>query len=145
MQRKRNRLLRADGKFRSKIGVSQRRARNILGSIDFRAGVLTLVHFTMPDDPAEHVYLNNACEVPQADPFRGDVVNSYNDGPKKNGQQLGAFYEIETLSPAKELKTNESLRHAHSTFHIQADAETLGKLAKEALGIDLDAVRKAFF
>ena len=94
-------LFRADGEFRSKIGTSQRRARNVLGSIDFQAGVLTLVQFTMPDDPAKELYLNNACEVPQAEPFRGDVVNSYNDGPRANGQRLGAFYEIETLSPAR--------------------------------------------
>ena len=56
---------------------------------------------------------------------------------------MGAFYEIESISPAKELKTGESLGHRHRTIHIQADMETLRKLAKEMLGVDLDAVRKA--
>ena len=39
-------LFRADGNYRSKIGISQRRARNVLGSIDFEAGVLTLVQLS---------------------------------------------------------------------------------------------------
>ena len=122
-------LFRADAKFRAKIGTSQHRARNVLGSIDFRSGVLTLVHFTMPDEPAKHDYLNNVWQLPQAQPYRGDVANAYNDGPNDLGSQLGAFYEIESVSPALVLKTGESLVHRHRTIHIQADAETLAKLA----------------
>ena len=136
-------LFRADGSFRAKIGISQRRARNVLGSIDFQAGVLTLVHFTMPDDPVQRDYLNNMWEMPQADPYTGDVANAYNDGPNDLGSQLGAFYEIESVSPASVLKTSESLVHCHRTVHIQADAETLRKLAKETLGVDLRMVREA--
>ena len=41
-------LFRADAKFRSKIGISQRRAKNVLGSIDFENGVLTLVSSPCP-------------------------------------------------------------------------------------------------
>ncbi len=136
-------LFRADAKYRSKIGTSQRRARNVVGSIDFDAGVLTLVHFTMPEDPAKHDYINNMWEVPQVHPFIGDVVNSYNDGPNELGKQLGAFYEIETISPAKTLKTGESLAHCHRTVHVRADAAALRALAREVLGVDLDAVRRA--
>ena len=106
--------------------------------------MLTLVSFAMPADPAEHDYLNNMWQVPQAQPYRGDVANAYNDGPNDLGKQMGAFYEIESISPAPVLKTGESLVHRHRTIHIQADAETLSKLAKEILGVDLDAVRKAF-
>jgi hypothetical protein len=39
-----------DGKFRSKIGVPQPRAKAVAGAIDLRQGVLTLVHVTMPTD-----------------------------------------------------------------------------------------------
>ncbi len=135
-------LFRADSNFRSKIGTSQRRARNVLGSIDFQGGVLTLVHFTMPDDPAKQNYMNNMWGVPQAKPYTGDVANAYNDGPNDLGKRMGAFYEIESVSPALTLKTGASLLHCHRTVHIQADAETLRELAKEILGVDLDAVRK---
>jgi hypothetical protein len=136
-------LFLADGQFRSKIGVSQRRARNVLGSIDFAAGVLTLVHFTMPEEPWRHDYLNNMWEMPQAKPYVGDVANAYNDGPNDLGKQLGAFYEIESISPAPLLKKDESFEHRHRTIHIQADATTLAKLAKEILGVDLAAVRRS--
>ena len=126
----------ADGKCRSKIGTSQRRARNLLGSIDFQHGVLTVVQFTMPQDPAKHLYVNNMWEVPQAEPYVGDVANSYNDGPNELGEQLGAFYEIESLSPAVPLKTGESLEHCHRTMHIQAGRATLEGLAKEIFNVD---------
>lgn len=135
-------LFRADHKFRSKIGISQQRARNVLGSIDFQANALTLVQFTMPDDPTKHNYLNNMWQLPQKEPFKGDVANAYNDGPNDLGKQLGAFYEIESISPAPVLKTNESLVHCHRTVHIQADEVTLAKLAKETLGVDLETVKR---
>ena len=45
-------LLLADTQWRSKIGVSQRRAAPIVGSIDFQQGILTLVTYNMPDEPA---------------------------------------------------------------------------------------------
>jgi hypothetical protein len=137
-------LFHADSHFRSKIGISQRRARNVLGSIDLQAGVLTLVQFTMPADPTKSDYLNNMWQVPQAKPYVGDVANAYNDGPNDLGSQLGAFYEIESISPALVLKTGESLVHRHRTVHIQADADTLAKLAQEVLGVDLEAVKRAF-
>jgi hypothetical protein len=139
-------LFTADGKYRAKIGTSQRRARNVLGSIDFASGVLTLVQLTMPDDPAAHAYMNNMWEVPQAEPYVGDVANSYNDGPPEPGKKgLGAFYEIESLSPAAALKPGQSCSHRHRTVHVQADSATLGKLAKDVLGVDLETVRQEMF
>ncbi|MEN6450933.1 MAG: DUF6786 family protein [Thermoguttaceae bacterium] len=134
-------LFRADANYRSKIGISQRRARNVLGSIDFEAGVLTLVQFSMPSDPTKHIYLNNMWGVPQADPYHGDVTNAYNDGPNDLGTRMGNFYEIETVSPAPVLKSGESLSHHHRTIHVQADAATLRSLAKQVLGVDLERVK----
>ncbi len=85
-------LFRGDSHWRSKIGVSQRRGKPIAGSIDFRAGVLTLVSFDLPDDPTAKLYMNNSWGEHQDHPYVGDVFNSYNDGPPGPGQaQLGAF------------------------------------------------------
>jgi hypothetical protein len=134
-------LFAADGNYRSKIGTSQRRARNVLGSIDFAGPLLTIVHFTMPEDPAQHNYMNNMWKTPLAEPYVGDVANSYNDGPSSSGEQLGAFYEIESLSPAEPLETGESLIHRHLTVHLQADLATLSKLSEEILGVSLETVR----
>ncbi len=135
-------LFAADGNYRSKIGTSQRRARNVLGSVDFAGGVLTVVQFTMPEDPAGHDYMNNMWEVPLAEPYVGDVANSYNDGPSSSGEQLGAFYEIESLSPAVALDTGESQMHRHRTVHVQADLPVLSTLAEAILGVGLETVRQ---
>ncbi len=135
----------ADGNCRSKIGASQQRAKNVLGSIDFDAGVLTLVHFSMPDRPAECFYMNNQWGVEQAAPYAGDVVNAYNDGPNESGEQLGTFYEIESLSPAEELSPGEWLEHSHRTIHVEAEPAALDAVARKALGVPLDAVRNAMF
>ncbi|MBN2577408.1 MAG: hypothetical protein JXB10_00260 [Pirellulales bacterium] len=131
-------LFRADGGCRSKIGVPQARAKDVLGSIDFKNRVLTLVNFNMPSDPTKAIYLDNAWVLPQKHPFVGDVVNSYNDGPEGFN---GGFYEIESLSPAKELNSGEGITHMSRTLHIQADLPVLEALAKEILGVDLNKVR----
>jgi len=138
-------LFLADSRYRSKIGTSQRRARNVLGSIDFQAEVLTLVNFTMPEDPTAHRYLNNLWELPQAEPYVGDVANAYNDGPNETGGQLGAFYEIESLSAAEELRTGESLEHRHRTVHVRAPMDVLDQLAQTVLGVSLEKVRQTMF
>jgi hypothetical protein len=136
-------LFRGDGKFRSKLGISQTRAVPFAGAIDFKSGVLTLVQFSVPADPAALLYVNNTWKLPQEKAYAGDVFNSYNDGPAKPGAKaMGGFYELETLSPTRPLVKGESLTHNHRTFHFQADADTLAKLAKATLGVDLDEARK---
>lgn len=136
-------LFSGDGEFRSKIGTSQKRAKDVLGSYDFESGTLTIVSFSMPEDPTQFDYMNNSWDLPQAEPYVGDVVNSYNDGPPAPGEKgLGAFYEVESLSPALALDQGESLTHRHRTFHFQGPPEALAALAKEILGVDLDQVKK---
>lgn len=136
-------LFRADGEYRAKIGTSQRRARNVLGSIDFTAGALTIVEFTMPDDPTGCDYMNNMWGFDAPEPYRGDVANAYNDGPPAPGVKgLGPFYEIESLSPAAALATGQSLAHCHRTLHIQADRAVLDEIARAVFGIGLDRIEK---
>jgi len=104
--------------------------------------VLTLVKFSMPSNPADHLYLCNHWGGPHAQPYVGDVMNSYNDGPAEEGKKgMGSFYELESLSPAVELKTGESISHKNVTVHVQADLGVLNKLAKDILGVDLKKVR----
>ncbi len=136
-------LLRADANWRSKIGTSQKRAKNVLGSIDFAQNVLTLAHFSMPEDPAKVDYMNNMWGLDQSQPYTGDVANAYNDGPSAPGKKgMGVFCEIESLSPALPLKTGQSLTHHHATIHIQADRETLARIARQTLGVELEQVRQ---
>ncbi len=139
-------LFRGDGRYRSKIGVTQKRVRPVAGAIDFRRGVLTLVQFSLPRQPEKHLYVNNLWHLPQKEPYVGDVFNSYNDGPTEPGaSSLGGFFELETLSRTRPLRTGESLTHVHRTFHIEGSPEQLSRITQAVLGVDLQTVRRAFF
>ncbi|MBX7165159.1 MAG: hypothetical protein K1X74_02305 [Pirellulales bacterium] len=138
-------LFKADAQFRSKIGISQARALPWIASLDLDAQVLTLVIFSVPADPTKHAYINNLWNLPQVNPYTGDVVNSYNDGPTEPGaESLGGFYELETLSPTRALKQGESLGHVHRTIHVQAEPALLDRiLAALPHGPDPEAVHRA--
>jgi hypothetical protein len=130
-----------DGLYRSKIGLSPRRARPVLGSYDATRGLLTLVTFDRPEGAVD--YVNSMWEI-QKEPFAGDVVNSYNDGPPAPGAKpLGPFYELETSSPAAALGPGDSLTHVHRTFHFQGEERDLDALAQRLLGVRLERVRTA--
>ena len=122
----------ADGKYRSKIGLSPKRAKSILGSYDATRQLLTLVQYNKPKGATN--YVNSMWEL-QDEPFNGDVVNSYNDGPPSPGAKpLGPFYELESSSPALELKPDESSTHIHRTIHMQGDKAAIQRLGKALLG-----------
>jgi hypothetical protein len=133
-------LFKCDGEYRSKIGISPARARRVLGSWDPDGQVLTIVQFNLPDGAARLPYVNSLWEI-QDQPYAGDAVNSYNDGPPPGGgKQLGPFYEIETSSPAAELEPGASITHTHRTYHFAGRREQLDDLARTILGVDLDEV-----
>ncbi len=131
-----------DGKYRSKIGLSPKRARNVLGSWDASRGVLTIVQFNKPEEASD--YVNSMWEI-QEEPFSGDVVNCYNDGVPAPGEKpLGPFYELETSSPALELGAGEEAVHSHRTFHFKGPREKVDAVAMMILGVGLDEAESAF-
>ena len=73
-----------DGKMRSKLGVAFERAVNVLGAWDSEHQCMTIAQFNLPTD-IDVGYTNNLWKVVE-EPYRGDVVNSYNDGPNENGR-----------------------------------------------------------
>lgn len=129
-------LLRADARYRSKIGVSPVRVVNRIGAMDFENNVLTIVQFDLPAGPAN--YVNSQWQKTQAEPFSGDVVNSYNHG----GTDGAHFYELETSSPAAFLEPGQSIVHTHRTFQFRGAAEALSRISAKALGVSLEAVRR---
>ena len=129
----------ADGQERGKLGVGPARARAALGSYTPSARLLTLVHYDKPAE-APNGYVNSAW-AQQKDPYGGDVVNAYNDGPTEPGKpSLGGFYEIETSSPAAALAPGQTMRHVHTTLHVVGDPATLEPLARTVLGVSLSDV-----
>ncbi len=135
-------FFKADGAFRSKIGVLPERSKGISGSYDWKAGVVTIVPFDQPSGLRD--YVNSMWEL-QEEPYRGDVINSYNDGPPSPGaRSLGPFYEIETSSPAALRPAGESLSHTHTTIHFVGSVSTLDPILQESLGVNASSIRHVF-
>ena len=130
-------LFKADASHRSKIGISPKRALPVAASYDAVNNVLTIAQFTLPQDTVG--YVNSLWKI-QDDPFSGDAVNSYNDGPI-DIKQMGRFYEIESSSPAAALAPGHSMQHVHRTIHLKGTKEDLDKVAMKILGIHIDAIR----
>ena len=126
-------FLNADANYRSKIGISPKRALPILASFDQVNEVLTIAQFSLPEFPAD--YVNSQWEM-QEKPFDGDVVNAYNDG-LIDGKQMGKFYELESSSPAATLNVGESMHHLHRTIHLKGNSNELNEITKTLLGIQL--------
>ena len=131
-----------DGKFRSKLGLPEGSARDVCGSYDYAKGVLTIIKYTLPED-GNAVYVNGQWG-PQEDPYSGDVINAYNDGPTEDGTVMGPFYEMETSSPAAALKPGETLSHIQTTMHFSGAEDDLDILAREIFGTSLKSLSGIF-
>ena len=91
----------------------------------------------------EKEYVNSLWEH-QEEPFKGDVLNSYNDGPLEDGSQMGPFYEIESSSPAAFLKLGESITHYHRVFHFIGEEADLDRITKQVLGVSINQITSVF-
>lgn len=129
----------ADGKYRSKIGVSPERALPTLGSYDAQNNCLTILICSL--DSFSTDYVNSSWEEEQDKPFAGDAINAYNDGPLADGGQLGPFYELESSSPAAALKAGEVKMHFQRTFHFEGEEEDLNPIAQKLLGVSLAEIQ----
>jgi hypothetical protein len=136
-----NIFFKADGKSRGKIGIPPLRATGVMGSYDSDNKILTLLICRLPDGRKD--YVNSSWQI-QENPFSGDALNSYNDGPLEDGSQMGPFYELETSSPAADLKPGESLSHVQYTLHLKGDVRNLDKVARKVLGVSLEEITSAF-
>ena len=135
-------FFRGDGQYRSKIGLSPSRASEIAGSYDAAGHVLTLVQYSRPAGATR--YVNSMWEI-QREPYKGDVINSYNDGPPAPGKApLGPFFELETSSPALGLAPAQQYTHVHRTFHFVGAEADLDRLARATIKVGLDAIVNVF-
>lgn len=130
-------LLRCDGKHRSKLGVAPEIAKPVAASFDFSKNILTMIVYEI-DSKGDYV---NAKWEQQQEPYKGDAVNAYNDGPLATGSQLGPFYELESSSPARALQPGETLQYKQVTCHFEGDFNSLNQLSEKLLGISLTDVK----
>lgn len=135
-------LFRADGQYHAKIGLPPSRALAAAGSYDAASHVLTIVQYTRPEGATR--YVNSMWEL-QREPYNGDVLNSYNDGPPAPGKPpLGPFCEIESSSPALDLAPGQHYTHVHRTIHLVGPEADLDRIARSVLKIPLADVTAAF-
>jgi hypothetical protein len=135
-------FFKADGEYRSKIGLLPENATPWLGSYDADHGVLTVVKYSKPEGVTD--YVNSLWEI-QKEPYKGDAINAYNDGPPSpDAKPMGPFYELETSSPAAALEPNESIRHIHSTFHFKGSTAQLDPVIKKLFGITTKEIVNVF-
>jgi len=128
----------ADGKYRSKIGLSQSRSRPVAGSYTASEKRLTIIRYSVPQAPQP--YVNSTWQV-QEQPYAGDLFNSYNHGTSTPGQLAEfRFYELESSSPGALLSPGETLRHEHQTYHFIGERPFLDAIAQQVLGVSLSVV-----
>ena len=134
-------FFKGDGNQRGKIGIPPQRALPVIGSYDAINKVLTVVKCEAPAGVTE--YVNSAWEM-QEFPYKGDAINSYNDGPLEDGSQMGPFYELETSSPALALKSGETATYKQSTIHFQGTEEELNSICQQIFNISLEEIKGVF-
>jgi hypothetical protein len=131
----------ADGNYRGKIGLIPEISGPWCGSYDPENNRLTLLWYHKPEGYNAYV---NSMWGEQDDPFKGDVVNAYNDGPLEDGSQLGPFYELESSSPAGKLKPGEQLTHLQRIYHIEGSKEKLDEITMNLFGIKTENIKRQF-
>ena len=138
-------FFKGDGKSRGKLGIPPRRATGLAGSWQADSGVLTLVRIAPAADQAAAgwPYVDSQWKE-DGDPYAGDVINAYNDGPAAPGAKpLGPFYELETSGPAMLLAPEASFTHAQTTVHLTGPRPALDAVARRTLGVGLAAIEAA--
>lgn len=127
-------LFRADGKARGKLGLSPLVAKPGAGSIDLENNTITLLLYEVVPQGR---YVNSKWEQ-QKEPFKGDAVNCYNDGPLADGSQMGPFYEVESSSDARPLQPGEALTYKQVTMHFEGNREALQALSYQLWQLPLE-------
>lgn len=91
---------------------------------DSKSHTLTIVKYNKSET---NNYVNLSWEI-RDQPFKGDVINSYNDGPPSLGAKpMGPICEI--------LKQH---------FTLRADEKSIDRLYKKILGVSVNQINDAF-
>ena len=136
-------FFKADGAYRSKIGVPPARSTGVVGSYDPQRKTLTLLRCEVPAAAASLPYVRSQW-MDHSAPYAGDLINAYNDGAPAPGEApLGPFHELETSSPALPLEPGMTLTHLQDTIHLEGDPKLLDPVARAVLGVSLEEITRA--
>lgn len=127
-------LFKADGKYRSKIGIPSQFAPSVYASYSKEKKRLSIVQYQKNTDS---LYFNSNATV-QENPYKGEAIPIYNHGTMDYSPTTEtSFYELESCSPMRELLPGDSLTHFHRVYHFSGNPEELSQLCKQLLGIEL--------
>jgi len=138
-----NILLHADGRRHCAVLVPKTQAQPVYGSIDYRAGVLTIVRFNLPNEPERFEYLSDrpTKQSQETTPCTESVLHVYNSGDAPDtGQLTSPYYAFDAFSPTAELAHGESLSHVQATVHVSADSKTLDYLIQKIFAANYEQV-----
>ncbi|TNJ46578.1 hypothetical protein KFZ70_14195 [Tamlana fucoidanivorans] len=128
-------LFKADGKYRSKIGIPNLYAPSVYGCYSKSKNQLTIVQFKKTQD----TLFSNSHATVQNNPYRGEVIPIYNNGPMDLSiAESNGFFELESTSSFKALLPSESLNHYHRIYHFSGNESVLNRLSTDLLGISLN-------
>jgi hypothetical protein len=134
-------FFRGDGAFQGKIGISPGRSLAKFGAYDPQHRVLTIIQFNQLEGVSD--YVKSLWKI-QAQPYAGDAINAYNDGPAKPGAKpFGPFYELESSSSAAALAPGALMEHTRRTFHLTGPQNDLNSVAVAVLGLSLRDINAA--
>ena len=125
---------RGDGRYRSKVGIPPRVARDTYAAYVPEADRLTIVRFSLAGDT---LYANTAVSI-QDDPYRGEAIPIYNNGPLDyQPTEEVSFFELESTSALRELKPGWMIGHSHEVYHLIGEREDLAPLCRQLTGAEL--------
>ena len=116
--------------MRGKIGAGPLHATPRLGSLNLDSNELIIVDYDMYP---RMEYISSYWKQ-MKNPYDGDTLCVYIDGPEISNGPQGQSYELETLSPALFLKPGETFTYRNRTFHIFSSKDTVGKICEKFLG-----------
>ncbi len=122
-------LFKADGQYRSKIGISPEFAPNIYGCYSKAKNKLTIIQYKKEQDS---LYSNSYVSI-QENPYKGEAIPIYNNSSD--------FYELESNAPLKELKSGETDLHWQRVYHFNDSFLNLNSISKKLLFIELKGIK----
>lgn len=131
----------ADGKYRSKIGVPAEIAPRIYGCYTPEHQRLTIIQFSKGTDS---LYFNSKVGF-QQNPYEGEAISVYNHGRMDEGEMdENAFYELESASALRPLAPGDRLAHFHRVYHFSGSPAYLATICQQVLKTDLVNVPPIF-
>ena len=127
-------LFKADGKYRSKIGIPKNLAPSTYGCYAKDKKRLTIVQYKQTKDS---LYSNSYVTV-QESPYKGEAIPIYNNGTMDySPTKTTSFFELESTSAMKVLKPLDTLKHWHRVYHFSGTEKQLNQISEKILKINL--------